>query len=331
LNLPLQIPRAYAKARRVPAFTLVEMLVAVAVLTLLMVALAQIISDMQRVSTASTKHLKADSESRMVFDRIAEDLGRMVRRTDVDYLLNHSANNNNDSLFFYSEAPAFSSATIAEQNSVALTGYRINPAYQLERLADGLTWHGITSAGMVFLTYASYPLTAASTPLPASTLAGAFPNVVAANSTDSNYHVLGEDVFRLEFCYLLKPCTDTSGKHQPAIYSNSPYDTRAGHSSMAGIGLTDVQALVVGVAVLDSASRQILPAGTTLNTAAGLLGDVSDADLAATPPKLMATTWQGEIDSGAFAQNAGLPKVAANQVRVYQRLFPLNPVPVTPP
>ncbi len=38
----------------------------------------------------------------------------------------------------------------------------------------------------------------------------------------------------------------------------------------------------------------------------------------------MATCWQGVMTSGTFLAGAGLPKDAANQVRIYQRVFPLN-------
>ena len=312
-----------SKHTRRSGFTLVEILVSITILILLLLVVSQIVSTTQNISNASDKSLGADGESRMVFDRLAIDIARMVRRTDVDYLMNRATGN--DSFFFYSEAPAFSAsgATIAQQNTVALVGYRINANYQLERLGKGLTWAAAPSDGMVFLTYASYPVTASSTPLAGSTLSGAY-TAVAANSTDSNYHVLGPDVFRLEFCFLLNACTDTSGVRQPAIYSNVPYDSRLGHTSTAGIGLGDVQALVVGMAILDSSSRKVLPSTTNWSTASNLLTDPSDTDLSSSPPKLMATTWQGVINNGTFLAGAGIPKVAAQQVRIYQRVFPLN-------
>jgi prepilin-type N-terminal cleavage/methylation domain-containing protein len=322
-----------SKDLRHRGFTLVELVVSITVLVLVMVTVAQIVSDTQRISTASEKSLGADSEARMVFDRIAVDVALMVKRVDVDYLLNRQAIN--DSLFFYSEAPAFpvSGSTIQQQNSVALVGYRINSQYQLERLGKGLTWNAIPSDGMVFLTYASFPLTASSTPVSGSTLLTAFPTVVNSGSTDANYHVLGPDVFRFEFCYLLSPYTNSAGIRQPATYSNVPWNSShqyaissstIARTDLTGIGLSDVQALVFSMAVLDSTSRKMLPSSSSLSTAASLLKDPLDSDLASTPPKLMATTWQGVMNSGSFVAGAGIPKAAANQVRVYQRVFPLN-------
>ncbi len=298
-----------------------------------MITVAQIVSETQTISAASEKSLGSDGESRLVFDRISVDVARMVRRADVDYLLNRQPGN--DSLFFYSEAPSFpvTGSTLQQQNSVSLVGYRINAQYQLERLGKGLTWSATPSDGMVFLTYASYPLTASSTPVSGSTLLTAFPTVVNSGSTDANYHVLGPDVFRFEFCYLLNPYLTTAGSRQPAAYSNVPWNsthsyamnsTTVARTDLTGIGLSDVQALVVSIAILDSTSRKLLPSPTSLGTTAGLLKDPLNTDLAGTPPTLMATTWQSAINGGSFLTGAGIPKAAAGQVRVYQRVFPLN-------
>ena len=43
--------------------------------------------------------------------------------------------------------------------------------------------------------------------------------VVVPASTDTNFHVLGEDVFRLEFCYQLRDGTYSS---QPVLYTQPP-------------------------------------------------------------------------------------------------------------
>jgi hypothetical protein len=56
----------------------------------------------------------------------------------------------------------------------------------------------------------------------------------------------------------------------------------------------------------------------------GALADPTESDLTATPPKLMAQTWTSAMKSLSFAQNCGIPKVAAGQIRIYQRYFYLN-------
>jgi hypothetical protein len=319
-------------AGRIRGFTLAELLVSITVLVLLLIVCLQITTQTQDISIAGQKRLGADSEFRTVFDRIALDIAQMVKRPDVDCVLNHQANaaiTINDSLFFYSEAPAVAvpSSTVQQQNSVSLVGYRINSQYQLERLGMGLNWSATSAnpnTGMVFLTYANYPVTQSSIPVSGSTLSTAFPTVVSNGSTDSNYHVIGPDIFRFDFCYLLNAYTDFSGAFHPAAYSNVPYNANLGHISTTGIGLTDVQAFVVTIAILDATSQKAIPSGTSLSTAFGLFPNPKDSDLVSTPPVLPATTWQNVISSGTFSASAGIPKGAANQVRIYQRAFPLN-------
>ena len=308
------------------AFTILELLASVALVMLLMLMVAQIMSNTRSVTSASRRRIDADAEARMIFDRMARDFSRMVKRPDVDYLI--AKQTGNDGVFFYSEAPASNAGT--GQNPVGLIGYRVNPSFQLERLGKGLTWDGAASDGVVFLTYASYPVTPASTPTVDSTLAGAFPNVLSASSTAANYHVIGQNVFRFEISFLLKPRQQADGSMLPAICSNNPWDVRpawdapSGHTSLNTIGLSDVQAVVVTLAILDETSRKILQAGKDLAAASAALPDPTTADLAGTPPMLPAKSWQAQIDSEGFAGKAGIPAVAANQVRIYQRTFPLN-------
>ncbi|XHR30649.1 MAG: type II secretion system protein J [Chthoniobacteraceae bacterium] len=302
--------------------TLIEMMSAMAILILLMFVVIQLINNARNVTTASDKILDAESQARIVFDRMALDFNRMVKRADVDYVFNHSSGN--DQLFFYSEAPALFTGSAAQQNPVSLVGYRINTEHRLERLGFGLSWDGASQGGVVFLSYPSYPVTGTSTPIAASTITGAFAPVVVSTSTVTSYHILAENVFRLECCFLLKPSRKTDGSYLPAVYSNSPWDTRIGHAGLVGIGLSDVQAIVVAIAVLDTTSRKILTSADDLQQMADALPDPRDQDLGANPPKLMSTTWQNRINDGTL-RSLPVPKAAANQIRVYQRTFQLNP------
>ena len=305
-----------------PAFTVLELLVSIALMALLLLVVAHIMNNARTVATSSRRHIDADAEARMVFDRMARDFARMVKRSDVDYLVTKQAGS--DSVFFYSEAPGFSSATGASQNGVSLVGYRINSSFQLERLGKGLTWDGTGADSMVFLTFANQTTAPPSVPADDSTLAKAFSSEVAPASTDPDYHVLAQNVFRFEICFLLKSRVQPDGAILPAIYSNVPYDSRASHTSTAGIGLSDVQAIVVTLAVLDNTSKKILPAGADLTAAVAALPDPSDASLANSTPTLPAQAWRSLVNSGNFSQSSGLPPSAASHVRIYQRIFELN-------
>lgn len=358
---------AVPKIIKTRAFTLVELLLSMALVMILMLVVTQIMRSTQMVTSASRKHLDADDEARMVFDRMEGDIARMVKRTDVDFLINKV--NGNDSFYFYSESPSLSLGltNTTGTNSVALIGYRVNADTtssdfgQVERLSVGLGYNinntgDLGSNNMVFLTYNSYqqqstnvpnPLLT-NTPLINSTITGAF---VKALGDSNNYQVISPDVFRMEVCFLIKAWTNTSGVAQPPVYSIAPYNTNSTFTSAVGrtsstyfsamqssgnygnwgeIGLGDVQAIVVTFAILDPTSRKIFPGGNPsqaqIATMIAALPDPvgGSTDLQSNPPALPAQIWQNAIDDGSFVGNAGIPKPAAEQVRIYQRIFPLN-------
>jgi prepilin-type N-terminal cleavage/methylation domain-containing protein len=148
-------------------FTLVELLVAIAVLAIILVAAGQILGTTASLTTVNNKHMDANDQARTVFDCMADDFSRMVRRRDVDYIFWKNSTGDgtgpNDAMFFYTEgASYFDQNTFnptlvggylyreLEKNSVSLVGYRINntatvavaPYYQLERLGKALSWDG---------------------------------------------------------------------------------------------------------------------------------------------------------------------------------------------
>jgi len=329
MHTPL-LPSIQTRLAGRKGFTLVELLVALSVVAVLVVTMISILSSESMLTTQSRKQLAADSEARMIFDRMTADFAGMVKRPDVDFIFGRPTGN--DALFFYSEAPALADAASAYPNTCALVGYRVNSSNQLERLGKGLTWGAAPPDGPTFLTYSttSVPLSPDANSTfanPAwSTLVGTAPAYNNGTST-TYYHVLGDAVFRLEFCFLLKPLKQTDGSVLPAIYSNLPYDTRPNQlispvpSSLYGLGPTDIQAIVVTMAILDLNSRKIVSAAN-LQTLAGDLLDPTDSDLAATPPKLMAETWDAALTNGTLT---GVLKQAATNVHIYQRTFYLGP------
>lgn len=297
------------------AFTLLELMLAVAVLALLIVLVAQLINSATLTTTESRKHMDAESEARTILDRLGNDLGRMVKRSDVDCFLKGGSiatatMEGNDSLFFFSETIGyFSGASVTAQSPLTLVGYRINPTatpgtpgYVLERLGQALAWgDGSGAESMAFLTYAAN----GTTPDPASTIGGRWPDIVDGNSDD--YQAIGAQVFRFEYCYLLKNGT----------LSNKPFIPP--HTSIQGA--QDILAIVVAIAILDNTSRKIAPDLGVLSKA---LSDPTDAQLAQTPPILMAQTWRNAINTSGFASTVGLPQSAIGHIRVYQRFYYLG-------
>lgn len=280
------------------AFTLVELLVAMAVLGLLMVLFVQLINSTSTVVAAGGKRMDADSQARLLFDRMAVDFGKIVRRPDVDYYF--AKNAGNDQMAFYSEASGYApagAAATAQPSGVSLVGYRINDKYQLERLGKSLV-NSDNANSMVF------------NPAPGS-LVATWPGI--ADGSDANYQVVADQVYRLEYNFLLKPYTDASTGPQPSILSTTPWDTRQSHT--LANGLSDVSAIVVAVAILDNTSRKIVPD----NKYADMVGDLPDASASSS----ILETWNGSN----YLTSSGIPGPAAANIRIYQRMFYLNPTP----
>lgn len=279
-------------------FTLIEILVATAVLIILVAMVASIVQSGNAVISSSRKHLSADSEAREVFGQFGMDLARMPRRNDLDVLTSSS----NNAIFFYSEAPGFQSAADSRQfNKLSLVGYRVNSQAQLERLGKGLTWEN-----QPFLTYSSQPLTTNSTPVPDSTISETWKAAVGSapaygNGVDDNYHLFADGVFRIFYCFQT---------------TNGAYTKKPASTAITG-PLGDASSLILTLAILDSESRKLVTDTSKLATA------LPDPDLSNN--KLPAETWQAAVDNvSRFAQDAGIPTAAASRVRIYQRSFPLT-------
>lgn len=363
-------PRAEttSRTRTTRAFSLVELLVAMAVLTMIIGLLMQILNGVTAATNGSKAHMDADSQARMVFDRLADDITAIPKRSDVDFSFSKkdgAQRGANDELYFYSVVPGiFDSTVTGPQSLTTLIGYRVDSAYkfQLQRLAKGMLWDRNTAGGaansLVFLTLSGtrgiFPLSYA--PDQQSTLQGNPSWSAITTGSDADYSIFSPGVFRLEFCYYLK---DGTYSNKPVITSagllnnlaaatapDSNNDSTAKYSAgsrwydtvgkrayiclsadpkaavWSPLGLDDVSSLVVAFAVLDLPSRKNV---SDLTQAIEAFLDPTDADLSATPPKLMASSWQTVVDSPDFASKAGLPKSVAAQIRIYQRYISISP------
>ena len=382
--------RIFAPSSRC-GFTILELLVSMLVLVLLVLVVSMITDATSKAVKTSGKHIDSEGQARLVFDRMANDFGKMVKRKDADCIFYKKAKNGavagDDAMFFFSEAPAYydpaSNTTRSKKNNVALVGYRINTTTStpvLERLGMGLTWDGVgnatSSGGPVFLT----TLAGSAVPDPSTTLAGnaTVDGKWGGNATSTlgtlakgysdgvdldSYHVISDLVYRMEIQFLLtdgtlsnipilsvSPSTWTSAAPIPAFFHSTagapglsddastpspPYapgsrwfDTTAGKgyictSAVKGaatwspIGVQDISAIVVTLAVLDSNSRKMI---------SGTISGSPLVDAAPTTPvQPVAQLWMQAVnDSAAFATASGIPTAAASQVRIYQRTFYLS-------
>lgn len=292
-------------------FTVVEMLVSMAILIMLLAMVTVMINSASRMTVDGGKHMDADSQARLIFDRMAIDIARMVKRADVDYWFQQ--NKGNDAMAFYSESTGYSPAGTSggQVGSASLVGYMITPdpakPPQLMRLSKALVWNGVTAAGatpMVFGTSAAGA---------GKLLTSNWPQI--ADGTDPDYQVIADQVYRLEFNFLLKPYTDASGKLQASIISVTPWDARQSHTALNGMG--DVSAIMVALGILDNTSRKIVES----TQYAGMIKALPEASGSSS----ILQTWNS---SNYLSVTQGLiPKASAAQVRTYQRCFFLNQAP----
>lgn len=332
------------QAKRLPlqqgsrAFTLAELIVSVGVLVLLVFLATQLLNSSATVTTKGHKQMDADAEARQLLDRMAVDFAQMVKRLDVDYYVKSSAPSGggarqvlqpgNDQIAFYSTVPGYYPST-GSQSPVSLVAYRINSnsalsSYnKMERLGKGLVWNAVstTDTPVVFM-----PIPLAS-PLPSSELPVPPPNPLptpawpeAGNmTTDPAYELVGPQVFRFEYYYLLK-----SGS-----LSTIPW---IGPTHSSPSGMQDISAIVVDIAVIDPKSKVLLTDAQIATLAAGLI------DYGATTPATGCSTpnwgnagelrrqWQCALDSTPrLPAPGGFPAPAMSGIRLYERYFYLSP------
>ena len=283
---------------RIYGFTLPEMLISIAVLTLLILFTTRLFNNATAVATAGSKRMDVDSGTRSVLDRIQIDILAMIKRSDLDCYLKDSANTQlgNDQFAFFSEVPGYYPASGAIESSVSLISYRVNSistsvAFQkLERLAKGLLWNGAsaTDTPLVFL-----PLT----------ISGNWPSATNATA-DPDYEVFGAQVFRFEYYYRLNN----------GSLSATPWTGNAGHTSLSGF--RDVTALEITIAVIDQKSR-VLVSNTQLTDFTADLGDFDPSTMRSGD---LVGAWQAAADS-----TAKIPRTAAAAVRFAHRTFVIAP------
>jgi prepilin-type N-terminal cleavage/methylation domain-containing protein len=288
-----------ANARR-RGFTLVELLVACSILALLVVLVAQMVGSASSVTGNSKKRLDADDEARLVFDRLAGDINGMVKRRDINPLF--LASNGNDSFYFYSQAPAYSTYASASNSQIALIGYSVtNSGIGLVRFSSGQSW---------------------------DTLSFSNPSLAAITATSAtNFHVIAPNVFRMEYALLMKPgsVNNTNGLGPVTAGTLSTNGTNVFfQTNNSGQALKDISGIVLSIAILDPTSRQVV--GTNALTA--LAGQMSDANATAAASGVINGSSSQAIPADGWRTNAlissGIPPAARAQIRIYQRYIPIN-------
>jgi Prokaryotic N-terminal methylation motif len=340
-RLPLQ-PRLRLNASR--GFTLVELLVSFGVLALLVFFVTSLLNSAATITTLGHKQMDADSQARQLLDRMAVDFAQMVKRPDVDYYVKSSATAparralqpGNDQIAFYSTVPGYYPSS-GSPSPVSLVAYRVNAQNKLERMGKGLVWNAVSSTDtpVVFIPIplaSPLPTPEFPSPSPNPTPSPAWPsaaNLAAAPTPEPSAEVIGPQVFRFEYYYLLKgqTITDTTTgttTTYTSTVSTTPWDTRIStccatrpgspccHNSVNG--MEDVAAVIVNIAVIDSKSRVLLTDAQITTIANGL------SDYNGEAPGVFRANWQTYLDG-----ITNMPRPAISGIRVYERYLYLSP------
>src|SRR4029077_16772354 len=129
-------------------------------------------------------------------------------------------------------------------------------------------------------------------------------------ATDASYELVGPQVFRFEYYYLLKNGT----------LSDDPMINP--HSSLSG--MQDVAAIVVDIAVIDPKS-EVLLSDSQISQLASQLVDWGNTTCTGCPTQLewqsttglLTTQWRSAINANAI----GLPQLLVSGIRLYERVI----------
>jgi prepilin-type N-terminal cleavage/methylation domain-containing protein len=288
-------------------FTMVEILVACAVLATLVVFVAQMVGNASSVTGSSRKRMDADEEARAAFDMLAGDIASMVKRADINPLF--IATPGNDRIFFYSMAPAYSTNPPDFNSQVALVGYVATNATN----GPSVTGTNGLLRDAVLMTWDQVGFT------PLSAMSGTTNATPEIQLGLTNFHSIAPSVCRFEYSLLMRPGSvnadgSTNGE---GVYSQT---------NTPGLSLKDVSAIVVAIAVLDPTSRKIAPADVDTRLAAVMQDALisssagSGAGSSSNASGIPVESWQSNVLTAP-----GLPKAVTSQVRIYRRFFPINP------
>jgi prepilin-type N-terminal cleavage/methylation domain-containing protein len=246
----LQQPRG-----RYCGFTLAEMLIAIAVLTVIVLFVTRLVNSAANIVTHGKKHMDTESHVRPLFDRLAVDIAQMLKRTDVSCYLKYNggptdmgsgSTGANDRMAFFTAVPGYYDESNVVYNSrYCIIAYRVNTdptsaSYnKVERMAKGLPLNAAyttplpsTSANnkvipLLFLApapgvadtgLASWVTTIDSNTYgwPAATKASPDPNYYPSDPYQK-YELVGPQVFRLEYYYLTKDLSAYAGGVAPSL------------------------------------------------------------------------------------------------------------------
>lgn len=302
-------PRPSARSPR-RAFTLLEILVAVAITALIGVLIVQLISATTTATQQSNRGIDAASQARLAFDRLNLDLSARVRRMDVDLTASPDLAAGSAPLLFFSEVTS-AGIPSADNRGVSLVGYRIGtspetPRRCLLRAGAPLSW---SQAGFIGTSTNGLP-----TPLSSAPVALA----------DADFDALAPAVIHAAMGFQLypdgQPATLQNGSQVTScrgqIVYSPPVRRDASGQPTALVDPSRIAALIVGVVAMDPRTMERL----TDSQVGALAAAFSLPDDGILPM----AKW-GPIADNASGLDPSVPLSARQSLRVFQRAFPITP------
>src|SRR4030095_13122802 len=340
-------------------FTLAELLVSVFVLVIIVFMVAQLMSSATAVTRTGNKHIDTDTQARVVFDRMALDFAQMLKRTDVDYYIKqrsgynghgnghgwgqgHNGDLGSDQIAFFSQVPGYYPTGLnpGDKSPISLIAYRIdegnltNTSYgRLQRMSKGLHWAGADDNQKN--QNSTYPIVCLrQTSGLVTPWAAAINNNCSGNNSgcDADYEIVGPGVFRFEYYYLLKNGRVTDWPWDRFVLPNQLTITNP-----TNIGLSQVEAIAVSIAVIDPAARALIQAASVNASYGNILDVAADfADFRSARGRGVGgqrigdleAGWKGVVESmaqtGLTPSGRQIPHEAAKGIRIYNRYFNLK-------
>lgn len=328
-------------------FSLLEVLVSVAVLAIIGLMVVQITEATSRTTRLSNRTIDAAAQARQVFDRIGTDLAALPRRKDVDFYVGNGSSSsgyyseyNTSNLLLFLSRVSSAGATSASRK-VSLVSYRLAahpdnkdssglPRLCLIRAGVPVDWSPGWGSGQGFMGLKSdgLPVRLSDSLFPSSLLplapSASQPNAFDVMASGVIKMVVGFQLYPDNQAVTLAGSAASFGKAQGQIVYNAPIRTVTGldgTTTAEYIDLDRVSGIVVGLVVVDTASLKLLSANH-ISTIEGKFSTPADsANL------LPVQAWTSTADGLTRSLGGQVPPPALQSVRVFQRFYPVTPFP----
>jgi len=298
------------------AFTLVELLVSMAVLVLLAVLLLEITSAASRLIRLSNRQIDAASQVRLVFDRLGADLADLVMDDSTDFLAVNSISGTTNTLQFVSAVSSAGSPT-GGNRGLSVVAYRLAASadnrdkLSLLRAGKPVGWENTEFRG---LGADQVPMAFTDPTFPA--------DLIPAASSD--FDVLAPAVLQIMIGFQLSPDnlpvtlqdgTSVANARGQIVYSLPIRELTpaGGGPNVTRVDLSRVAAVIVGVAAIDSESQKLLTPDEVALLSAAFSGVPA-------VNQLPVDKWMTDTVNLSNLPT-GVPLSARQAVRLYQRAF----------